>query len=762
MNPVFNRRRVLYIGFLTVIVLIFMENIQFVSSSNDNRSLEIDTEFEMIEYSSSSGIYANINDIDLELPSSTWEIEDIELNFTEVEYGIEVKTIEDMPTDKATIQKFADRYGYGVQIVIEDPTIIYSVLLYGNNESTINFPLFVEIRGYDNTTNSPNSTVYGTPLLLNMSYSLNPSWHLQTFLNPINLTKGNYYLTIDGSSIGESPKGIYNWYFNNSLPNHPELHISEYDGTSWTTGVQGTPFLHKFIQKVNSSFFPEEINMTAELDGNSFQISNGDHPGKGYLKKSDINYRPNNKDVKIKIKNNKTSSLEFNLSYNLNINNQFLAPSILKIQYNSSNIWSVFPSIERFSNNHTVIFHYPYNWDSIIVSKNQQDITSEIIIDSFNNYIIIPNEIIENGAEWEILAYTTNIDFNLNVIKTEFEGGQDLQFSIGSPILDGVYKFKLIDPLGNVKYQETINLPVDNNLFSYEIPSNILEGDYVAYVYWYNQTDAGVQSQLFTLSPSLAPISSPDFPIFFVFVLGIVLIGGSVVGGYSYITLKRVKNKHQDKLRLVFEKCNDVMNLEYVIVLDKKSGIDVYSESYVEKEVDATLISGFLQAIQNFGSEVLGKAKDSRTFKVEYRKSIIIMAEFVNLRLIVIMKESPSKNFLYAIESLAYNIYRDFGNTFENFNGVLVEFQGIRNLLEQHLKTSLLYPLKINYTYKVKLSPEEKEMMQRAITYMHDNESTYFYVLKLFPDNVCSPKDYETILKLIQEGIFVPTNNSLN
>jgi hypothetical protein len=758
MNPALNHRKVLYIGLLTVIFLCFMGNIQFGSASNGVDSLEIIIEFEMSEYSNSKGTYSNINDINLELPSSTWEIDDIEFNFTDVEFGIEVKTIEDTPTDVVTIEKFGDNYGYGVQVVIDDPTIIYSILLYGNNESSENLPLYVRIHGYDNISNSPNNTVYGTPIILNMSYSLIPSWHLQTFSNPIYLTKGNYYLVLDGSSIGESPKSSYNWYYNNSLPNHPELYISEYNGISWNTGVQNTPLLHKFIQKTNSSFFPEDINMTVEFDGNSFQISNGDHPGKGYLKKSDVNYRPNNKDVMIKIKNNKTNSLDFNLNYSININNEFLAPSLLEIQYNSSNIWSVFPNILRFSNNYTVRFRYPSNWDTIVVSKNQLDITSEIIVDSLNRVLIIPNETIENGAEWEIQAQSSSIDFDLNIIKTDFVGGEYLEFSLATPILNGIYEFKLIDPLGSVRFNQTINLPMDNNIFSYEIPTNIIEGEYVAYIYWYNQTDAGAQSYVFSLSPLETSSSSPDLPIFFI--LGIILMGGTVIGGTSYITLRKVKTSHNDKLRLIFEKCSDVMNLEYVIVLDKRSGIDVYSKAFGEKEVDATLISGFLQAIQNFGSEVLGREKDSRTFKVEYRKSIIIMAEFVNLRLIVIMKESPTKNFLYAIESLAYDIYRDFGDKFDKFNGVLVEFQGIRKLLEYHLKIELLYPLKINYTYKIKLNPEEKEILQRAISYLYDNEESYFYIQKLFAHNVCSPKDYSTILKLIQNRIFIPFKDS--
>jgi hypothetical protein len=765
MNPVVNSRRLLFIILFSLSFLFLAKNIQSVSSSNSDFSLNIDTEFEMIEYSTAQGIYSNTNRIDLELPSATWNIDDIELNFTNVEFGIEVKTIEDNHADSLNIEKFGDKYGYAVQIVINDPTVIYGVLVYGNNVSSENKPLYVQINGYNNITNSPNNTIYGTSNLLNMSYSLTPSWHLQTFIDPIFLSKGNYYLLIDGSAIGESPKSIYHWYYNNVNPNYPELNISQYDGISWTEGVQGTPLLHKLIQRVNYSFFPEEINMTAELGGNLFQISNQDHPGKGYLKKSNIHYRPNNKSVKIKIKNNKTESLNFTLKYNLNITNEFLAPGLLEIRYNSNNTWSVFPEIERFSDNHTLKFNYPYNWDNILILKNQQDITTEIFIDSFNKVLIIPNEIIENEAEWLIQASSPSTNFKLNIIKTEFVGGEVLEFSLDGPILNGLYEFKLIGPLGILKYNQSIMIPTQDNVFSYAIPKNITEGNYTAYVYWYNQTDAGVVSEIFSLSPSITDenLSKDDIPI--IFVLGIILIGGSVIGGSSYAVInkiKKVQTKHRDKLRLILEKCSDIMNLEYIIVLDKKSGIDVYSETFGEKQIDATLISGFLQAIQNFGSEVLGRAKESRTFKVEYQKYIIIMTEFVNLRLIVIMKENPSRNFLYSIESLAYDIYKDYGNLFEKFNGVLGEFRGIKKLFEQHLNISMLYPLVIDYSIKMKLTQEEKEMVQRAITFMHESDFNYFYVLYLLPENVCSPKDYEIIQKLIQKGIFKPIDKLEN
>ena len=42
-------------------------------------------------------------------------------------------------------------------------------------------------------------------------------------------------------------------------------------------------FLHRITQKVNRSYFPSEINMTVEIDGNSYIISDGIELGAGML-----------------------------------------------------------------------------------------------------------------------------------------------------------------------------------------------------------------------------------------------------------------------------------------------------------------------------------------------------------------------------------------------------------------------------------------------------------------------------------------------
>ncbi len=757
MNPAKSSKKLLYVFLFFTLILFLFQNMNIGVSTSSEFSLDIDTDFELTEFSTSTGILSNTTTLDFELPSSLWRINDIELNFTDVEFGLELKTVEDIPIDKYSIDKFHD--GYGVQIVIQDPTIVYGLQIYGNNESTENKPIYVEIHGHDNNTYSPNNAVYGTPHLLNMSYSLIPSWHIQTFSTPIYITEGFYYLVIDGSSIGTSPKSTYYWYFNNINPTYPELNISEYNAGSWGGGIQGTSLLYKIIQKVNDTFFPEEINMTAEFNGNSYEIANGNHPGKGYLKKSNLNYHPNNKNVQVKIKNNKTESLNFNLSYNLNILSDFRAPSILQINYNSWNLWRITPSIERYSINDSIKFDYSSSWSNISIFKNQQNISSDVVIDSLNNKVLIPNHTIEHGADWEITANSPSVPFSLKIIETEWIGGQQLRLSIADPILEGTYKFVLRDDEGIELHQQVINLPTEINRFTYEIPPNILKGNYIAYIYWYNQTDAGIKTQVFSLSPISSSNQPPDFLVIFL-IVGFVVIGGVVLGGSSYATIKKVQTRHRDKLKLLLEKCSEIMDIEYIIVLHKKSGIDVYSEAFADKDVDPTLISGFLQAIQNFGSEILGRAKESRTFKIEYQKSILLMTEFVNLRLIVIMKESPSKNFLYTLESLAYNIYHHYGGLFDEFQGNLGEFQGIKDLLEEHLDLSFLYPLTIDYSLKMKLTQSERDMIKKASDLMHDNNLNYFYSIYLLPENVCTPKDFEIIKELIKKRIFNPIDRS--
>ena len=230
-----------------------------------------------------------------------------------------------------------------------------------------------------------------------------------------------------------------------------------------------------------------------------------------------------------------------------------------------------------------------------------------------------------------------------------------------------------------------------------------------------------------------------------------------ILGLGSYIAYKRIHSRQRTKLEKFLSRCTDISNINEIIVIDTKSGIDVFSQSFGGRKIDTSLISGFLQAISNFGTQISEAAKESRTLNIVYKDSIVMQTEFVNLKLIITLKENPSANFKFIMEDLAYDIYNQYGEEIDKFAGILKPFHNMKVLIEKHLNISFLYPLKIVENPKIKLSASEKEMIAKARIFMKENNFNYFYSLYLIPENTSSPKDYQTIFSLIEKGIFKPT-----
>ena len=89
--------RIITILFVTIFFLIFFSNLGISFADTDNNDLTVENlEFQFLEYSDDIGKTENISSIEIELPSSTWNVTDIELNFTNIAYySREVKTVED-------------------------------------------------------------------------------------------------------------------------------------------------------------------------------------------------------------------------------------------------------------------------------------------------------------------------------------------------------------------------------------------------------------------------------------------------------------------------------------------------------------------------------------------------------------------------------------------------------------------------------------------------------------------------------------------
>ena len=741
--------------------LILFSKINFITANGIGPSVTFNTNIEMNEYSKFNETDQNVNSINITLPSSSWSIQDIELNFTDIQLGIENNTIEEKQYGNSYNINYQNDpqklIGVGVQIQLNVSTTIYGVYIYAR-KTTNSEAIQVQLRGYDYVHDTPNNTIYSST---NINVNITAGWYFQNFSSEgISLPLGNYFLVLNGTNISIGPNTDYYWYYNDLDPKNPNLNVSEYINPPWTDGVTGNVPLYKLEQRVNLPLYPEEINMTVNIDNQLYPISNTTSEGEGYLGKTPVNFSPNSNNYQVIVNNHASESLLFNVSYSVTLSNNHNFPCSVVVQDGTTNKWSVKPTISRQPTNYSVLFNYPSSWENVSVLRDEVDITSGVIVDTTDHKIIILNESISIGADWEINADSTNVEFDLNVQKTDYVFGQEIEFLLPITSLSGTYTFILLDPAGIPVQNQTITYP-SATPFSYNLSLSDLEGNYTAYVFWFSdtETDAGVQTQIFEISidepTPPPPTPPPEFP--FTLVVFVVILGAVVLGLVSYIAYKRIHSRQRTKLEKFLSGFTDISNINEIIVIDTKSGIDVFSQSFGGRKIDTSLISGFLQAISNFGTTISESAKESRTLNIEYKDSIVMQTEFVNLKLIITLKENPSANFKFIMEDLAYDIYNQYGEEIDKFAGILKPFRNMSALIEKHLNVSFLYQLKIVENPKIKLSTSEKEMVAKARTFMKENNFNYFYSLYLIPENTSSPKDYQTIFNLIEKGIFQPT-----
>ena len=193
-----------------------------------------------------------------------------------------------------------------------------------------------------------------------------------------------------------------------------------------------------------------------------------------------------------------------------------------------------------------------------------------------------------------------------------------------------------------------------------------------------------------------------------------------------------------------------------MLIIDKKSSLNVFDLTFTEKKMNTILLAGFLEAIRTFGIELTGSKDHSQIIKLDYHNSKILMAEFKNFRLILIMKELPSESFYDSISALSLEIEEKYGYYLKKFKGDLEPFKTIEELIKKHLGTTFLYPLKVVETAKAKISTNERTLIHKAQNLMKKNKTKYCFITQLMQDKGYKSKDVETIFSLIDKKIFRP------
>lgn len=743
--------------FLSLIFLIIQPNLARAQEQDYSENVEIN--FKMTEFGENQIENKNaIGHLNLTFPDSNWNLLDLDLNFSNIKLEREVKTIEDHDRNFRIIEKFNKKYGFSVQINLAEPTIVYGVYIHGAKSTDAQKNITLRIQGFNEVSNSPNSTSYTDSLTLNISDTI--GWYKQKFPNPISLNPGNYSLILNGSSI-TSPQDRYYWSYNDIDPIYPNLYTSQYDGNSWSEGINNSTFLYRLIQKVNRSYNPEDINMTVYLNNTDYKVNNSIEASSGLVSLKNLDLQVNNSYLTLPVYNNESILLNYTYTYCLKIYNQFDSKGYLQIYKNKDSKWTITPEIDPCLCNYSIKFSFPESWYKLDIFQNSINITSEIVYNHEENYILILNETINSNDDFLFIGYSENLDIPVNLPKVEYNVGQEIFLSVDTEGLNGNLNIKIINSIGFKISEEQRIISSVIEEFSYKLSDDAHDGEYEVLIFWNNQTNAGVNFAQFQVN-AIAKESGED-PQNGIFIdpsilISIILIGsvstGSALSGYEVI--KRFKEKSKQKNQEMINQCHDALNTEFILISMRDSGVDIFSESFGENKMNPTLISGFLEAIANFGIELTDSKRSAQTIKLQYEEYTIYMAEYKNIRLIFVLRDNPSENFSTHLKELLNSIYSEYGDTFENFNGDVRKLRGIKNILNNNSKFAMIAKLKINPHHGENLSKMEENLVQKARRIIKNKKINYFYATHLLPKRSCDTKTAQTLLKLINKKIFVP------
>ncbi|MBN2151956.1 MAG: hypothetical protein JW839_10945 [Candidatus Lokiarchaeota archaeon] len=698
------------------------------------------------EFSEYTDAAQNATMVTMAVPSSTWTVDEIGMNITGMVLGKEVQTVVDGgPLYGEIIKNGAN--GWAVEVNLDEPGVLFGAYLlvrHQGNPTGMNVSIF----GYDETHDRPNATIYGLSTALNSSTS--SSWQYHSF-GTLPLERGRYFLGIYGENFQTGVPKV--WWNRTTSPG--SLHVSRYtEGGGWEGGTLDEPFSYKLVIQAAKQYRPSELALQLEVAGVNHSVEDGAAIGTGTLSVSNPAIVTNGTPVEMHVHTNRTATLYLNYTCILILSWQMSIPGFLNATAGSPNSWLLLPSFVRTGGEYHVVVDLSPSWYDVRVDRNGIDATGEVQV--AGDTLLIPNAAIIAGATWSIRSRSATIPFDVSLPINTFQPNQTLSLTATPPAIFGQLTFVLYNALGVEEYRESRNHSGSGiESFNRVINANSHEGNACIVVVWKNQTDAGIQARFFSIKRVEAyQPSTFDLGLF-----GSIVAGVVGAGFVSITAIKRVIHRSRRKMeaeRLAsIDKLRDLFNLNYIIVLEKKSGIDLYDAGFGGFKMDPTLISGFLSAIKAFGHE-MDQADDSQVTKLEYGKSKIVISDYEDFRIATMFKEEPSHGTVAAIDQLSRGINEHYGNALKSFSGETTDFHAIGKLVEEHLHISILAPMRVGQVDPACLSPAEMSLLSHAKELAQKGASGRFYTKDLFASRNYDARTVAALHKLLEGGHLVP------
>jgi hypothetical protein len=163
------------------------------------------------------------------------------------------------------------------------------------------------------------------------------------------------------------------------------------------------------------------------------------------------------------------------------------------------------------------------------------------------------------------------------------------------------------------------------------------------------------------------------------------VVGSIVNNVFEQSKISGTTKKRAQTLKFLDMKVKDANNLQYILIFHRDSGACLFDYSCSELKFNSDLITGFLQAISSFGSEIDAKGA-SILEEIKWRGFVIAISEGNYVKTAFICKDSPSTSLKSNIKYFLVNFEKQFHYELINWTGNYQSFKKTVDLVEKFFK----------------------------------------------------------------------------
>ncbi|MFX1303754.1 MAG: hypothetical protein ACFE9X_10380 [Promethearchaeota archaeon] len=200
-------------------------------------------------------------------------------------------------------------------------------------------------------------------------------------------------------------------------------------------------------------------------------------------------------------------------------------------------------------------------------------------------------------------------------------------------------------------------------------------------------------------------------------------LGFEIDSNLKVFEVDSYERRLQMERELIWRKFLDVLNIRHVIIIDKDSGLTLLNYPVSGEEINADLLSGFIQANITFSESHKGSYKSSpsarnhKFYEFQYQNFNILLRNGEFIRLCLMLDHKASENMRTQVLQFIPEFEEIFNQELQNFrNAGMFYYKNMVDYIIDILEIKLVFPMKLAHSITPKdLESINQNQLQKAI-----------------------------------------------